>query len=328
MPPGRRPTPPRPRGATGFQPAKNRSTSGQDAYGQRYAAQADFYGTDATRAAMAEYGNAGPQVLGPGANDPYGDINPMQAFMEMFGPQGVYGPGGAGGGSGRGGGGGAAAKPGDPDPLGWNAIAQQQALEKGYAEMLAAQDAKAAAIGAGFDARNASLTGARDQGAAQLQALLADLQNRSTGASQAVAGTYAQGDQALQGLESQYAQMVAGRQPAMAQTLTAFGAAPGAAVSDPSGVQNMLMAQRANLARVGQADQALLGNRQNVYNGLNSDVSTQRQMQFDGLMAKLLADRQVADQQSATDRANLAMQQQQAILQLQQQEQARRASYG
>jgi hypothetical protein len=212
--------------------------------------------------------------------------------------------------------------------LGWNAIAQQQATEKGYAEMLAALDAKAAALQSGYDTRTTGLNSANQAGAAQMARLQGELQAQAAGTRGQVAGSYQGGQDALQGILGQYQQMIQGRQAPAAQTLQAFGAAPGAAVSDPSAVQNMLVAQQANLARVGQADDALFANRGNVYSGLNQDVTTQRQQGFDMLMARLLAEQQATSAASAAERAQLAMQQQQQMLQLAAQEQARKASYG
>lgn len=287
------------------------------------------YQTAANQQNFKDYANAGTDSLGAASSDPWANMTPDEYFaalMGMGGVNGAGGSGGSGGGYGGGGGGGGSGRAGDPDPMGWNAIANEQAINKGYAEMLAALDAKKASIGEGFDARTGALTGARDQGAATLQGILQGLGAATTGASQAVQGTYAQGDAQLAQLMNEYSQMASARQPGMNQTLQAFGAAP-AAVSNGNSVQDMITAQRANLARVGQADQALLANRGAVQAGLNSDVSTQRSQQFDALMGKLLADRQVADQQAAAERAQLAMQQSQAVLAAQQAEQARKAGY-
>lgn len=258
--------------------------------------------------------------------DQWNNMTPDEYFAALMGATGVN-AGAGGGGGGRGGGGGAAPRPTDPDPLGWNSIAQVQALNEGYAAMLAAMDAKNKAVMGGFDSRTAGLNSANDMGRQNLDRLLADITAQAGNTRGQVASSYAAGDQQLAGLQNQYAQMIAARQPAMSQTLSAFGADPAAAVSSPNGVQDMMMAQRANLARVGQADDALFANRSNVYTGLNQDVTTQRQMAFDNLMAKLLADRQAAEQQGAMERAQLAMQQQQQALQLAAQEQTRRAQY-
>jgi hypothetical protein len=200
-------------------------------------------------------------------------------------------------------------------------------MEKGYAEMLAALDAKNKALMGGFDTRTAGLNTANQTGIDQMARIQGELAARAGEARGQVAGSYQGGQDQLSQILNQYQQMVAGRQAPAAQTLQAFGADPGAAVSDPSAIQNMMVAQQANLARVGQADDALFANRGNVYNGLNQDVSTQRQQGFDMLMARLLAEKQATEQSGAAERAQLAMQQQQAMLQLQAEEQARRAQY-
>ena len=241
----------------------------------------------------------------------------------MYGNSGMFGD-GSGGSGGRGGGGSVA--PVDPDPMGWNAIARQQGLEAGYGNMLKALDEKAAADAAGFASRGTGLNTARDAGAAQLQGILADSQARTGVAQQAVQGSYQQGDQNLQNIMGQYAQMQAARQPGMQNTLQAFGADPGA-VQPSYGVQDMVTAQRASMAGRGQADDALFAGRGAVYNGLNSDVATQQSQSYQGLNAKLLADKQAADAAAASQRAQLAMQLQQQILEVQANEQARKAGY-
>jgi hypothetical protein len=263
--------------------------------------------------------------------DPYNGMTWMDAMDSMFGPGGVYGsnPNGSGGGrsGGGGGGGGGSGRPGDPDPLGWNSIAQSQAVSSGYQAMLDALAKQQAAVMGGFDTRQSGMAAANQASIDRMNQLMGELNTNAAATRQNVAGSYAQADQSLEGLMNQYAGMVQSRQPQVSQTIQAFGGDPAQAFGDPRGVQDMLTAQRANLMRVGQADDALFANRSNVYNGLNADVSTQRQQMFDQLMAKLLADRQQADAQGAQAQAQMAMQQQQAMLQLAQQEQARRAQY-
>jgi hypothetical protein len=277
--------------------------------------------TTGTNRGSIDYGSTVPY-------DAYNDATPMQAFMNLFGAGGIAGAGGGGsGGGGGGGGGGGRATPVDPDPMGLNSAARIQGLEKGYAEMLAAQDAKNAAMQAGFATRTTGLNTANQTGIDQMARIQAELAQRAAGARGQVASSYQGGQDQLSQILNQYQQMVAGRQAPAGQTLQAFGANPGAAVSDPSAVQNMMIAQQANLARVGQADDALFANRANVYNGLNQDVSTQRQQGFDSLMARLLAEQQTASATSAAERAQIAMQQQQEMLRLQAEEQARKAQY-
>lgn len=270
--------------------------------------------------------NAGNQMLGAPTGDPFNDQPWTAALDQLFG---ILGP-GSGGGSGGGGGGrggGGAGRPRDPDPLGWNATARVQGLDSGYNAMLEALNRQRDATLGAMDRRRDDMTAANQAGVDRVNQILADLNANAATTRGEVAGSFRQGDQVLADLTNQYAQMVAARQPGVAQTIQAFGGDPAMAFGDPSMVQDMLTAQRANLARVGQADDALYANRSNVYQGLNADVSTQRQQMFDQLMARLLADRQVAEQQAAAQAAQLAMQRQQAILQAQAEEQARRANY-
>jgi hypothetical protein len=269
--------------------------------------------------------NAGTTMLGSNPTDQYNGMTPQEMFdatlAAMSGATQYTGGGGGGGG------GGGSRNPANPDPLGWNAIAMSEATKQGYADMLAALDAKNAALSGGYDSRTAALQNANQSSIDRFGAIQQQLQQERNAASQAAAGTFQSGQADLRNIMNQYQQMVAGRQAPAGATLQAFGADPGAAVSDPSGVQNMLVAQQANLARVGQADAALYAGRDNVYAGLNQDVSTQRQQGFDSLMAKLLAEKQATEAAAAAERAQLTMQQQQAMLQLAAQEQARKAQY-
>ena len=292
------------------------------ASGYAYTPPGGSRGTGAPGATQAQKVGAGVGGMLPAAyEDPYGGLSALE--LMMYGNSGMFGD-GSGGSGGRGGGGSVA--PVDPDPMGWNAIARQQGLEAGYGNMLKALDEKAAADAAGFASRGTGLNTARDAGAAQLQGILADSQARTGVAQQAVQGSYQQGDQNLQNIMGQYAQMQAARQPGMQNTLQAFGADPGA-VQPSYGVQDMVTAQRASMAGRGQADDALFAGRGAVYNGLNSDVATQQSQSYQGLNAKLLADKQAADAAAASQRAQLAMQLQQQILEVQANEQARKAGY-
>ena len=87
MPPGRRPTPPRPRGATGFQPPKKNPASAS-AYGDRYAAQAKMWDDQSEKDAYSAAQNAG----GPAAAaDPWGNMTPDQYFAALMGAGGLGG---------------------------------------------------------------------------------------------------------------------------------------------------------------------------------------------------------------------------------------------
>lgn len=282
------------------------------------------YQTAANQKNFQTYGNAGASVLGPGSNDPMNDVSWTSLLDSMFGPGGAAGSGGGGGG---GGGSGAAARPGDPDPLGWNAIAQGQNVDSAYAKMLAALQAQQAATLGAYDTQKAGLEGANAASIERARGLFENLSNQRNQTRAAAAAAFEGGQRNMQALRDQYAAMAAGRQPGMQATVQAFGGDPGAVAPQGANVTDMLFAQQANLAGVAAADDAMYANRDNVYGGLNADVSTQRSQMFDQLMAKLLADRQIAESQGASAQAKLAFEQQQQLLALQQAEQARRAQY-
>lgn len=260
-------------------------------------------------------------TLGAPTTDPFNGMTEADYLAMLYGSQNRGSSGGGGGG-----GGGGAGRPGDPDPLGWNSIAQQQGMEASYAQMLAALDAKNKTIQGGYDSQYATLGTQRDQGAARTAALIAEQQAAANATRGTVAQAYQGGDANLAKLQADYTAMAQARVQPANQTLQAFGADPGA-VSDVSGVQDALMAQRAMQSRLGTADDVLYANRGNVYNGLNSDVAQSREAGYSQLTQQLAQQRQVAEQEAAMERAQLQMQQQQAILQLQAQEQARKAQY-
>lgn len=268
--------------------------------------------------------NAGSQMMGSPSQDTYNEQSWTELLDGMFG---MFGPGSGGSGSRGGGGGGGAVRPSDPDPMSWNAIAQVQNMERGYGAMLEALRAQQNAQLGALDTRRIGMETANAASQQRLNQILNDLNANAAATRTNVQGSFAQGDQALANLMNQYTGMVAQRQPGVANTIQAFGGNPAEAFGDQSSIQDMITAQRANLARVGQADDAFYANRGNVYGGLSSDVSTRNQQVFDQLMAQLLAERQQTESQNAAAQAQLAMQQQQAILQAQAAEQARRAGY-
>jgi hypothetical protein len=320
---------PRPMDPKPKPPAAPRSAVSQYAYDQRpkpYAPQAPagypHPSGHGGNPVAPDYAKMADQMRRYGV-DPWNSQSAMDMILNGFNAMNTN----SGGGNGRGGGGGSA-HPANPDPLGWNSIAQTQNVNDGYAAMLAALDQKAAADASGFDARNGMLTGARDDAATRVANLINQTQTQANAARGSVAGSYAQGDQRLAGLQNEYQNMIAARQAPAQATMSAFGANPGGVVSSPNDLQDSMMAARMALGQHGQADDALYANRANVYNGLNQDVTTANNQAFTGLLAKLAAEKQASSAGNAAARAQLAMQQQQQVLQLQAQEQARKAGYG
>jgi hypothetical protein len=181
-----------------------------------------------------------------------------------------------------------------------------------YQQMLDALDAGSAAVGGGFDARQNALDAMVASENARNAGLQSDLVNQAASTRGQVAQSYSQGNQALQDLSAQYSQMVAGRQPAAERTLQAFGAS--GAVSSPQMGQDALLAQQVALARQGQSQDALFAQRPEMYANLGAEQQRVRQQQADAVRAQLLAQRQAADAQAARERAQLALQMQQALL--------------
>lgn len=230
-------------------------------------------------------------------------IDDMLAYILGDGGN-VDGSGGSG--SSRGGGG------YNPDPLNWAGINNYQNVQNAYQQMLDAQAQGAAAVSSGFDARQKALDDMVRAETERNAGIQAGLLSAAGAARQQIGESYSQGARSLQDLATQYGQMIAGRQPAAEQTLQAFGA--GGAVSSPQQVQDMLVAQQAALARQGQSYDALLAGRPEMYSALNAEQEQVRARQADLVRAQLLAARQQADAQAARERAQLALQMQQALL--------------
>jgi hypothetical protein len=231
-----------------------------------------------------------------------------------------------GGGSSGGGGGGGYGT--NPDPLGWNAIAQGQALQTGYDSMLEALKAAAAAQSGSFDRSTAAINAGSEQARARQAQIVADLTNMSTQAAGRVGGVYGSANQDLTGLMDAYQRASQGRVGAAGDTLRAFGANPDMAAPGGSGTADFLAAQGAALARSRAADQGLLAGRQDVYGALGQDFAQRSDAWSQQQLAQVLAARQQAEAAAAREQAQLALDLELKKLELQQREQARRAQYG
>lgn len=242
-------------------------------------------------------------------------------------PGGSPGPGSSGSGSrGRSGAGGGYGA--NPDPLGWNAIAQVQALQTGYGNMLDALKAAAAAQSGTFDRSTAAINAGAEQARARQAQIVADLVNMSGQAAGRVGGVYGSANQDLVGLMDAYQRASQDRVGAAGNTLQAFGADPGLAAPGGSSTADFLAAQGAALARSRAADQGLLAGRQDVYGALGQDFAQRSEAWSQQQLAQVLAARQQAEAAAAREQAQLALELELKKLELQQQEQARRAQYG
>ena len=235
---------------------------------------------------------------------------------------------GSGSGGGRGGSGGGGGYGVNPDPLGWNAIAQIQALQTGYDSMLEALKAAAAAQSGSFDRSNAAINAGAEQARARQAQIVADLTNMSAQAAGRVGGVYGSANQDLTGLMDAYQRASQGRVGAAGDTLRAFGANPDMAAPGGSSTADFLAAQGAALARSRAADQGLLAGRQDVYGALGQDFAQRSEAWSQQQLAQVLAARQQAEAAAAREQAQLALDLELKKLELQQQEQARRAQYG
>jgi hypothetical protein len=255
-------------------------------------------------------------------------IDPESNFPGTSTPRNIGGGGGGGGGGRGGSGGGAGGYGANPDPLGWNAIAQSQALQTGYDSMLEALKAAAAAQSGSFDRSTAAINAGAEQARARQAQIVADLVNMSGQAAGRVGGVYGSANQDLTGLMDAYQRASQGRVGAAGDTLRAFGADPGLAAPGGSGTADFLAAQGAALARSRAADQGLLAGRQDVYGALGQDFAQRSEAWSQQQLAQVLAARQQAEAAAAREQAQLALDLELKKLELQQQEQARRAQYG
>jgi hypothetical protein len=255
-------------------------------------------------------------------------IDPESNFPGTSTPRNISGGGGGGGGGRGGSGGGAGGYGANPDPLGWNAIAQVQALQTGYDSMLEALKAAAAAQSGSFDRSNAAINAGAEQARARQAQIVTDLTNMSAQAAGRVGGVYGSANQDLTGLMDAYQRASQGRVGAAGDTLRAFGANPDMAAPGGSSTADFLAAQGAALARSRAADQGLLAGRQDVYGALGQDFAQRSEAWSQQQLAQVLAARQQAEAAAAREQAQLALDLELKKLELQQQEQARRAQYG
>lgn len=231
------------------------------------------------------------------------------------------------GGGGRGSGGGGYGVARNPDPLGWNAIAQVQALEGGYKNMLDALRQQQQAQLGSFDRATSAVNAGSEAARARQAQIVADLARMSGEAAGRVGDVYSGAGRTIQDLMGQYAQLSAEQNQAAGRTLQAFGANPQMAVPGGSSTSDFLAASGANVARGGAALQAQLAGRGDVYGALGQDFAQRSEAWTQQQLAQLLAERQQAEAAAAREQAQLALDLELKKLALQQQEQARAAQY-
>jgi hypothetical protein len=226
------------------------------------------------------------------------------------GPATTTSGGGGGGGVGAGGGGGG----GFSGPSLEDLLAN---IRSGFGgQRTAVDEALAAALG-GQAGRRTAAESARDAAAAQLRQVVGDLISGAETAGRTVGDVYSQAGQRLGGLMSDYERMMAERGAAGGRTLSAFGA--DASMAQPGGMTaaDYLAAEQAGLGRFGAVEGAYWGARPQAYRGFQSDIDTQRALQYERLMNDIANAEAAAQSQAASDRARLTTEEEQAILEAQ-----------
>jgi hypothetical protein len=180
----------------------------------------------------------------------------------------------------------------------------------------AIDEALAAALG-GQAGRRTAAESARDAAAAQLRQVVGDLISGAETAGRTVGDVYSQAGQRLGGLMSDYERMMAERGAAGGRTLSAFGA--DASMAQPGGMTaaDYLAAEQAGLGRFGAVEGAYWGARPQAYRGFQSDIDTQRALQYERLMNDIANAEAGAQSQAGLDRARLSTEEEQAILEAQ-----------
>lgn len=227
-------------------------------------------------------------------------------------------PRGSSGGSSGGGGaiGGIAAAAAAGSPMAQSLLDQ---LRAGYGAQRSAIDTQMQAAIAAQAARRGSAESAQRAAADQLARILSDLSAGAVAAGQRVGEVYGGAGQQLGSLMQDYERMMAERGEAAGRTLAAFGA--DASMAQPGGMSaaDYLAAERAALGRMGATEQAYWAGRPQAYQGLASDINTQRALQYEQLMNEIAQGEAAARGQAEADRARISTAEAQAILDAQMQ---------
>jgi hypothetical protein len=215
----------------------------------------------------------------------------------------------------------------NPDPLGWNAIAQVQAVDNAYKSMLDALKASQATQMGSYDRSTAAVNAGTEASRARQAQIISDLSKASQEAGGRVGDVYKNAGQSLQDLMSKYAASANNQNQSSGQTLAAFGADPRLAVPGGSSPSDYLAANAANLISNGAISQGQLAGRGDIYGALGQDFAQRSDAWSQQQLAQIIAQRQQAEAAAAKEQAQLALDLEMKKLALQQQEQARQAAY-
>lgn len=222
------------------------------------------------------------------------------------------GGGGGGGGTGSGGGTGTAAGGGMQsilDTIRGSYGGQRSAVDEQLAAAIAAQGGRRTAAGA-----------ARDEGTAQLGRILSELNAGAAAAGQRVGEAYSGGVSQIGQLMQNYEAMLNQRAAAGGRTLSAFGA--DASMAQPGGMaaSDFLAAEAGALTGAGTTEGAYFASRPLAFQGMASDIGTQRALAYEQLMGQISNQEQQAQADASARRAQLSTEEELAILQAQQQQ--------
>jgi len=243
--------------------------------------------------------------LPPGALTNSGPINAPPVVSSGPGAPGVTSGGGA-----TAAGGGAAAFGGGMgsmlDAIRGGFTGQRSAVDEQLAAALGAQTGRRTAAGA-----------ARDEATAQLGRIVDDLVSGAGAAGQRVGDVYSGGVSQIGQLMRDYEAMASQRAAAGGRTLSAFGA--DASMAQPGGMNaaDYLAAEAGALTGAGTVEGAYWGARPQAYQGLASDIGTQRALAYEQLMGQIANQEQQLTAEAAGRRAQLTTEEQQAILEAQ-----------
>lgn len=229
-----------------------------------------------------------------------------------------------GGTGGRGGGGGL---PANPDPLGWNAIAREQALREAYGQMGGAIGQQEQALLDAVTAREGRIGQAGADARRRLEESVAGLGTMAGQTAEQVGQAYGQAGMNIDQLLQQYVQQQQALGQGAARTLGAFGVGPEElGVLGPS-VAETMGAYRGALAGLGGVSQADLAQRPLAYQALSGDVLARLTAEEQRAVADAAAERARIQADAARQRAELALQQYPQLFAIQDAEIARRQGY-
>lgn len=229
-------------------------------------------------------------------------------------------PAGSGGGGSSGGGGGAiagiTAAAAAGSPMAQSLLDQ---LRAGYGAQRSAIDTQLDAAIAAQAARRSSAESAQTAASDQLNRILGELSAGAQAAGGRIADVYGGAGQRLGSLMQDYERMAAERAAGGGRTLAAFGAE--ASLAQPGGMTagDYLAAEQAALGRFGALEGAYWGARPQAYQGLASDINTQRALQYEQLMNEIAQNEAAARGQAEADRARISTEEAQAIMDAQMQ---------